>query len=202
MSVTVKQLGLVDYEQVWHAMQQFTQNRDANTVDELWLLQHPPVYTQGQAGKEEHLLKPNSIAVVKSDRGGQITYHGPGQFVAYTLIDIKRRKMGIKRLVNLLETSIINLLNHYAIKATTLCGAPGVYIEKNKIASVGLRIKKGCSYHGIALNVDMDLNPFKAINPCGYQQLKMVQIKDFVDDISIEQVAQQFSEQFILQLNK
>src|SRR5690606_5329214 len=139
----------------------------------LWLLEHPPVYTQGQAGKPEHLLNPNAIPVIQSDRGGQITYHGPGQLVAYLLLDIRRRNMGIRTLVGVLEAILINLLQEYHITAATRCGAPGVYVQDKKIASIGLRVKNGCTYHGIALNVDMDLLPFHDINPCGFAKLEM-----------------------------
>lgn len=196
MTLEIKQLGIQTYSETWQAMQHFTQSRRNETPDQLWLLQHPPVYTQGQAGKKEHLLKPTAIPLVQSDRGGQITYHGPGQLVAYVLMDLKRKKTGIKRLVTQLELSIIELLKAYGINASTRCGAPGVYTAEKKIASIGLRVRKNCSYHGISINVDMDLKPFKNINPCGYASLEMTQIKDFVDDVTINHVEHHYIQHF------
>lgn len=184
----IKQLGIVHYEDVWKQMKRFTVNRDENTVDELWLLQHPPVYTQGQAGKPEHVLNPNSIPIVQSDRGGQVTYHGPGQLVAYLLMDIRRRNLGIRTLVCQLEQVLIKLLKEYEINATTQCGAPGVYVDGKKIASLGLRVKDGCTYHGLALNVNMDLTPFLGINPCGFASMQMTQMSHFKAKVSIEDV--------------
>lgn len=192
-------LGNQPYLATWEKMKDFTVRRTAETMDELWLLEHPSVYTQGQAGKAEHILNRNSIPIVQSDRGGQVTYHGPGQLVAYVLMDIKRRNLGIKTLVGLLEKVLIATLNEYGVPSVVRCGAPGVYIEDKKIASIGLRVKNGCTYHGIALNVDMDLAPFNAINPCGYSQLKMTQLSDFVDNITIPEVADRFTKTFLQQ---
>ncbi|MBL4941063.1 MAG: lipoyl(octanoyl) transferase LipB [Colwellia sp.] len=168
----------MDYSKVWHAMQNFTDNRDEQTLDELWLVEHPPVFTQGQAGKEEHLLMPGDIEVVKVDRGGQVTYHGPGQQVIYFMINLRRRKIGVRQLVTLIENGIVAALNNYHIKAYPKSDAPGVYVDDKKVASLGLRVRKGCSFHGLALNVNMDLSPFLRINPCGYAGLEMIQTCD------------------------
>jgi lipoyl(octanoyl) transferase len=176
--ILVKNFGLVDYEPTWHDMQRFTAERISETPDELWLLEHPPVYTLGLAGKAEHLLHATDIPVINIDRGGQITYHGPGQIVAYLLMDLKRRGYGVREMVSRMEQAIINLLAEYGIHAERMNGAPGVYVGGAKIAALGLRIKHGCSYHGLALNVDMDLSPFSNINPCGYQGMRVTQIKD------------------------
>ncbi|MCX7116569.1 MAG: lipoyl(octanoyl) transferase LipB [Legionellales bacterium] len=184
-------LGMQPYELVWEDMKLFTANRDAHTLDEIWLLEHFPVYTQGQAGKPEHVLKTNNIPIVQSDRGGQITYHGPGQLVAYILVDIQRRHMGVRSLVCQLEQLLIKLLHHFKIPSHTLTGAPGVYVDDQKIASIGLRVKNGRTYHGIALNVTMDLRPFSDINPCGYAKLQMTQMKAFDSQISLAEVSQQ-----------
>lgn len=159
---------------IWQAMQQFTDTRDQSTADEIWLVEHPPVFTQGQAGKSEHLLAPGDIPVVPVDRGGQVTYHGPGQQMLYVLINMKRRKLGVRQLVTALEQCIVMLLKEYQIDAYPKADAPGVYVSEKKICSVGLRIRKGCSFHGLALNVNMDLSPFQRINPCGYAGLEMV----------------------------
>lgn len=174
----IRQLSTMDYRKVWHAMQNFTDNRDEQTLDELWLVEHPPVFTQGQAGKEEHLLMPGDIDVVKVDRGGQVTYHGPGQQVIYFMINLRRRKIGVRQLVTLIENAIVAALNDYDIKAYPKPDAPGVYVDGKKIASLGLRVRKGCSFHGLALNVNMDLSPFLRINPCGYAGLEMIQTCD------------------------
>lgn len=175
----VKRLGVVDYEPTWRAMQAYTAARDAATPDELWLLEHPPVFTLGQAGKPEHLLRDIGVPVVKIDRGGQVTYHGPGQLVAYLLIDLARRKLKVRELVTLMEQAVIDLLRGYGIAGERVAGAPGVYVGGAKIAALGLRVKNGCSYHGLALNVNMDLTPFTAINPCGYSDLAVTQLADF-----------------------
>lgn len=171
----IKSLGLVDYESTWHAMQRFTAERTADTRDEIWLLQHPPTYTQGQAGKPEHLLNPTAIPVVKIDRGGQITYHGPGQIVMYLLLDLRRWKINVRELVRLMERSVISLLADHGITAEGREDAPGVYVGDAKIAALGLKIRNGCCYHGLSFNVDMDLAPFANINPCGYQGLRVTQ---------------------------
>lgn len=160
-------------------MRQFTDQRNENTADELWLVEHPPVYTQGQAGKAEHLLNPGDIPVIQTDRGGQITYHGPGQLVVYPLLNIRRLGCNVRSLVTALESTVIALLQTYAIKATARTDAPGVYVNGKKIASLGLRIRRGFSYHGVSINVNMDLEPFSYIHPCGYQDLQMTQLKDY-----------------------
>ena len=180
--LTFEDLGTVDYESTWSAMNAFTLGRDENQEDECWFLQHNPVFTLGQAGKPEHILNPHQIPVVNTDRGGQVTYHGPGQLVAYLLVDIKRRKIGIRQLVDLIENSIIELLDGYGIVAATRKGAPGVYVDEKKIAALGLRIKQGCSYHGLSLNVDMDLEPFSYINPCGHPGMGVTQLRDFLEE--------------------
>lgn len=185
----VRKLGLVPYLQSFEAMKQYTRERTEASVDELWLLEHPPVYTQGQAGQAKHLLNPGEIPVIQSDRGGQVTYHGPGQLLAYILVDLKRRNLGIRTLVCQLEQLIIKLLQDFNIDAQTRCGAPGVYVAEKKIASLGLRVKNACTYHGLALNVAMDLEPFNRINPCGFEQLQMTQIKDFQADIRMAEVS-------------
>lgn len=190
----IRVLGLQDYTTVWEGMKQFTLTRDDTTPDELWLLEHYPVYTQGQAGKTEHVINPGDIPIVQSDRGGQVTYHGPGQLVVYTLLDIQRLNMGVRTLVTHLEQTLIALLQCYDIQATIQCGAPGVYVDGNKIASIGLRVKQGRTYHGIALNVNMDLTPFNGINPCGYQMLKMAQMSDFTPHPSMDTLSQQLTE--------
>ena len=177
-ALIIRQLNTMDYAQVWHAMKSFTDERDENTLEELWLVEHPPVFTQGQAGKAEHLLMPGDIDVVKVDRGGQVTYHGPGQQVIYFMINLRRRKLGVRKLVTLLEDAIIGALKDFNIDAYAKADAPGVYVDNKKIASLGLRVRKGCSFHGLALNVNMDLAPFLRINPCGYAGLEMVQTAD------------------------
>lgn len=171
-------LGREEYGPVWERMRTFTDTRGPDTPDEIWLVEHPPVFTQGQAGKPEHLLGPGEIPVVQTDRGGQVTYHGPGQLVAYPLLDLRRLKMGVRDLVTALEQTLVSLLASYGIEAYARPDAPGVYVEGAKIASLGLRVRRGCSFHGLALNVAMDLEPFARINPCGYEGLAMVQMAD------------------------
>ena len=188
MMIKVRNLGLKSYTNVWHDMQEFTKNRTSETTDEIWLLEHEPVYTLGQAGKVEHILQTNNIPIVNSDRGGQVTYHGPGQIIAYTMLDLRRLGLNISQLVRLLENTIIKVLNYFQILSTTQSGAPGVYVDDQKIASIGLRVKNNCTYHGLALNVDLDLKPFLSINPCGYKGLKMTQIKNFIPDITCTKV--------------
>ncbi|PTR08446.1 lipoyl(octanoyl) transferase [Nitrosospira sp. Nsp5] len=170
--------GLADYLSTWQAMKDFTASRTENTPDEIWLLQHTPVYTQGIAGKPEHLLHNNGITVIRTDRGGQITYHGPGQIVAYLLLDMRRLKLGVRELVRRMEGAVVDLLRDYRIGAEGRVDAPGVYVDGAKIAALGLKIKNGYCYHGLALNVDMDLSPFAAINPCGYSGLQVTQTRD------------------------
>lgn len=170
----VRQLGLQSYLPIWQAMQDFTDNRSKDTPDELWLVEHQAVFTQGQAGKEEHLLMPGDIPVVKVDRGGQVTYHGPGQQMLYVLLNLKRNNLGVRTLVTALEECVVNTLKDYGIDAYPKADAPGVYVDHKKVCSIGLRIRKGCSFHGLALNVNMDLSPFLRINPCGYAGLEMI----------------------------
>lgn len=177
-TIVVRQLGCVAYEPTWHAMQNFTQTREATSADEIWLLEHPQIYTQGQAGKAEHILAAGDIPVVHVDRGGQVTYHGPGQLVAYILVDVRRRGQGVRDLVSSIENSLIDVLGRYSVTAQARPDAPGVYVANKKIASLGLRIRRGCSFHGLALNVDMDLQPFQRINPCGYAGMQMTQLSD------------------------
>jgi lipoyl(octanoyl) transferase len=179
-------LGRVEYEPTWRAMQAFTAQRSAETPDELWLCEHPPVFTQGLAGKPEHLLMDIGVPVVKIDRGGQITYHGPGQIVCYLLLDLKRRGLSVKGLVNRMEQAVIDLLAQYGIAASRLEGAPGVYVGGAKIAALGLKVKNGCSYHGLSLNVAMDLAPFAAINPCGYAGMAVTQLSHFDPAADVE----------------
>lgn len=176
----VRELGLVEYQTAWQAMQRFTNERLPTTDDEIWLLQHPPVFTQGQAGKAEHLLLPGDIPVVQADRGGQVTYHGPGQLVCYLMLDVRRLGIGVRELVSRIEQSLIDLLASYDVQALAKADAPGVYVNGAKIASLGLRIRNGRSFHGLALNVDMDLEPFRRINPCGYAGLQMTQLADLI----------------------
>jgi len=178
---TLRFLGIQPYEIVWQKMLNFTLNRTPATVDELWILQHEPVFTLGQAGKEEHILNAQNIPIVRSDRGGQVTYHGPGQLVIYLLIDVRRNKFGVRQLVDLIEHSIISVLRLYGVAGETKAGAPGVYVNDKKIAALGLRIKQGCSYHGLSFNIDMDLRPFSYINPCGYAGLESTQLVDLIN---------------------
>ncbi|QSX29192.1 lipoyl(octanoyl) transferase LipB [Shewanella cyperi] len=192
----IRHLGSQDYESVWHAMQQYTDNRNGDSQDELWLVEHPPVFTQGQAGKAEHILNPGDIPVIQVDRGGQVTYHGPGQLVAYPLLDIKRLKIGVRQLVTSIEQSIVDMLARYEVKAYAKADAPGVYVDERKVASLGLRIRKGCSFHGLALNVDMDISPFRRINPCGYAGLEMVQCKQLGGPQTVTEAGEQLIETF------
>jgi lipoyl(octanoyl) transferase len=183
-TLLVRQLGQRDWQPVSDAMHQFTDHRDNNTADEIWLVEHHPVFTQGQAGKAEHLLMPGDIPVAQSDRGGQVTYHGLGQQVMYVLIDVKRRKMGVRELVTALEETVIATLADYDVSARARADAPGVYVGDDKICSLGLRIRKGCSFHGLALNVAMDLAPFLRINPCGYAGMQMTQLSQFQQGVT------------------
>ena len=191
----IRFLGLVEYEPIWRTMQQFTAQRTADTPDEIWVLQHLPTFTQGQAGKPEHLLNAHNIPVIKIDRGGQITYHGPGQVVVYLMLDLRRWKINVRELVRLMEQAVINVLDEFNITAQGRVDAPGVYVNDAKIAALGLKIRNGCCYHGLSLNVDMDTVPFTYINPCGYQGLRVTQIKDFGVDVSIEEIEQRVAQQ-------
>lgn len=188
-SPLIKQLGKQDYQQVWQAMLDFTQSRNNLTPDELWVVEHPPVFTLGRNGKESHILNRSDIPIIKVDRGGQVTYHGPGQLVVYFLLDLHRRKLGIRQLVTLIEDCLVELLAQYQIEAYSDKKAPGVYINKQKIAALGLRVSKGCTTHGLSLNIDMDLSPFQDINPCGYKNLEVTQCKNLGVNDSFPEVA-------------
>jgi lipoyl(octanoyl) transferase len=188
--LTIRRLGRADYEATWKAMQDFTARRGPDTPDEIWLLEHPPVFTLGLAGKREHILQVTDIPIIPIDRGGQVTYHGPGQIVAYLLLDLKRRGYGVRELVNRMEQAIIDLLADYGIEGKRRDKAPGVYVEEKKIAALGLRIKHGMSYHGLALNVDMDLAPFGHINPCGYEGLEVTQLRSLGVAQEVSEVAE------------
>lgn len=187
-NILVRHLGLQPYEPISRAMHEFTDSRDDATPDEIWLVEHLPVFTQGQAGKAEHLLMTGDIPVIQSDRGGQVTYHGPGQQVMYVLLNLKRRKLGVRELVTLLEQTVVNTLAEYGIDAHPRADAPGVYVGEMKICSLGLRIRKGCSFHGLALNINMDLTPFRRINPCGYAGMEMTQVCQWVDSATPDNI--------------
>ena len=193
----VKYFGIAEYEPTWHAMRNFTTRRKADTRDEIWMLQHPPTYTQGQAGLPEHLLNAKHIPVVQIDRGGQITYHGPGQIVAYLLLDLRHWKLNVRQLVRLMEQTVINILAEHDIKSSGREDAPGVYVGDAKIAALGLKIKRGCCYHGLSFNINMDLTPYNFINPCGYKGLHVTQLKDFGIDKSPEQIEQLVAAQLL-----
>jgi len=196
--IKVRSKGLQDYLITWEEMKSFTENRDSDTLDELWTLEHNSVFTQGLSGKPEHLLKATQIPIIQSDRGGQITYHAPGQLIIYCLIDIKRLGIGIKKMVSIIEQSLIEFLSSYDITAHTLKGAPGVYVNDSKIAALGLKVKHGRTYHGLSLNIDMDLSPYKLINPCGYSDLKVTQMRNLTDNIlSIPDIQNKLSEHLI-----
>ena len=198
----IRRLGRVEYEPTWHAMQAFTASRTADTPDELWIVEHPPVYTLGQAGKPEHVLRDVDIPIVRIDRGGQVTYHGPGQVVIYLLLDLGRLKIKVRELVTAIEQAVIDFLGSHGLSAERRSGAPGVYVGPAKIAALGLKIKNGCSYHGLSLNVDMDLSPFAAINPCGYAGLQVVQTRDFNIALTAEEAGEQLSQYLLQQLDK
>ncbi|MCB5160642.1 lipoyl(octanoyl) transferase LipB [Marinomonas algarum] len=200
MSVVCRDLGVIDYNDTWERMKDFTQTRSKADADEIWLLEHPALFTQGQAGKEEHLLAPGDIPVVQVDRGGQVTYHGPGQLVAYVMVDLKRLGIGVRDLVSVLENAVVNTLQENQITAYPKPDAPGVYVNEQKIASLGLRVRRGCSFHGLALNVDMDLTPFNRINPCGYQGLQMVDMKRLNSIVSLSDTKRQLANQLAEQL--
>lgn len=190
-ALIVRNLGLVDYQPTLDAMRHFTAERDEHTPDEIWLLEHPPVFTQGQAGKAEHLLAPGDIPVIQAERGGQVTYHGPGQLVGYLMLDLRRKGLGVRDLVTAMEQSLVDVLACFGVEAAPKADAPGVYVAEAKIASLGLRVRRGCSFHGLALNVDMDLQPYQRINPCGYSGLKMTQLSEWVaKPVAIDDVAQ------------
>ncbi len=198
----IRRLGRVDYEPTWHAMQEFTTTRTPETPDELWVVEHPPVFTLGQAGKPEHLLRDVGIPIVKIDRGGQVTYHGPGQVVIYLLLDLQRLMIKVRELVTAIEQALIDFLAEQGATAGRRTGAPGVYVGDAKIAALGLRIKNGCSYHGLSLNVDMDLSPFAAINPCGYAGLKVTQTRDLGIPLNLAEAGELLCRHLRQQLDK
>lgn len=198
--IIVRRMGQRDYEPVWREMQQFTDQRDADTPDELWLVEHPPVFTQGLAGKPEHVLAAGDIPVIQVDRGGQVTYHGPGQIVAYPMINLRRHGIGVKSLVNGIEQAIIDTVAAYDVEAKRRENAPGVYVDGAKIASLGLRIRKACSFHGLAFNIAMDLEPFARINPCGFMGLEVTQLSALAGGVTFETVQNQLLDHFCKQL--
>ncbi|WP_336274535.1 lipoyl(octanoyl) transferase LipB [Vreelandella indica] len=204
--IKLHHLGRQPYLPVWEAMRSLTDTRDANTLDQFWLVEHDPVFTQGQAGKPEHLLLPGDIPVVHTDRGGQVTYHGPGQVVLYPLLDVRRGKIGVRDLVTALENAVIDVLSSYGVSARARPDAPGVYVVTDageaKIASLGLRIRRGASFHGVALNVDGDLTPFLRINPCGYAGMPMVRLADVASLPSNHQVGEQLAKALAKRLNR
>jgi lipoyl(octanoyl) transferase len=189
MELIVRTLGLQDYVETWQAMKHFVDNRKDDALDEIWLLEHPPVYTQGLNGRAEHIIDAGGIAVVASDRGGQVTYHGPGQLIVYTMIDLQRKRLGVRSLVGALEAATVGVMKQYGLTAESRRNAPGVYIDDAKIASIGLRIRRGCSYHGLSINVGMDLSPFSGIDPCGFCGLRMIQMSDLVGPIAVHEVS-------------
>lgn len=199
--ILVRHLGLQPYEPVSRAMHDFTDTRDETSPDEIWLVEHYPVFTQGQAGKAEHVLVPGDIPVIQSDRGGQVTYHGPGQQVMYVLLDLKRRKLGVRELVTLLENTVVDTLAAYGIQAHPRADAPGVYVGDSKICSLGLRIRRGCSFHGLALNINMDLSPFLRINPCGYAGMEMVQMSQWAESVTPDIIQPVLVSKFLARLN-
>ena len=192
-AILCRDLGVVPYESTWEEMKQFTQTRTKQDQDQIQLLEHPSIFTQGQAGKAEHLLDAGDIPVIQADRGGQVTYHGPGQLIAYIMIDLKRAGIGVRDLVTLIEQSIVDVLSQNGIESYPKPDAPGVYVNEMKVSSLGLRVRRGCSFHGVALNVDMDLGPFLRINPCGYQGLQMIDMKRLQPETSMAQVKVQLA---------
>ena len=198
----VKSLGLVEYQPTWDAMKRFTVDRTGETRDEIWLVRHPPTYTQGLAGKPEHLIGLTDIPVIQIDRGGQITYHGPGQIVAYLLLDLRRWKINVRELVRLMEHAVIDMLAGFGVEARSREDAPGVYVDDAKIASLGLKIKNGCCYHGLSLNVDMDLSPFACINPCGYAGMRVTQCSELGITTPISELQMQLAQNLIIGLQQ
>ncbi|WP_250627439.1 lipoyl(octanoyl) transferase LipB [Pinirhizobacter soli] len=201
LPLNIRRLGRVPYEASWKAMSAFTDNRTEDTPDELWLLEHDPVFTLGQAGKMEHVLAPGDIPVVPVDRGGQVTYHGPGQIVAYPMVDLRRSGVGVRELVNRIEQAIIDTMGHWNIVAERVEGAPGVYVAGAKVAALGLRVRRGCSFHGLAFNVNMDLSPYHRINPCGYKGLEVTQVLDLGGPSSLAEVENTLVEEFCRQFD-
>ncbi|OUR73322.1 octanoyltransferase [Methylophaga sp. 41_12_T18] len=196
----VRDLGLVEFEPICEAMRKFTAERTPDTQDELWLLEHPAVFTMGLNGKDEHVLNTHDIPLVNTDRGGQVTYHGPGQLIAYTLIDLKRNKIGVRDMVTRLENSLIAIMAEQGIAAKSRADAPGVYVDGRKIGALGLRVKRGACYHGLSFNIDMDLTPFSYINPCGYQGLEVIDLKSLGCELTMEQAKQYFVSEFKQQM--
>ncbi|WP_136680392.1 lipoyl(octanoyl) transferase LipB [Neptunomonas sp. XY-337] len=195
--VIIRQLGVEPYEPTWQKMQHFTDQRDESTPDEIWLLEHEPVFTQGQAGKAEHLLNPGDIPVVQVDRGGQVTYHGPGQLVVYLLLNLRRHKFGVRDAVTMMEEAVVETLRSFGIESYAKPDAPGVYVDEQKIASLGLRVRKGCTFHGLALNIDMDMEPFLRINPCGYAGMQMAQLGALVPGVDPQEVRRRMIDYFV-----
>lgn len=198
--LVIRTLGVQPYPDVWEAMKRFTADRDKDTPDELWCLEHPKVFTQGQAGKAEHILAPGDIPVIQVDRGGQVTYHGPGQLVIYLMIDLARAKIGVRVLVDHIEQAIVAALAGLGIESAPRPDAPGVYVGEAKIASLGLRVRRGCSFHGLSLNIDMDMAPFNLINPCGYAGMAMCQVRDFVPGVSVADLSDSLSQNLAVRL--
>ncbi len=199
--VVIRSLGLRDYVQTWQEMRAFTDNRSSHTPSEIWLLEHPPVFTQGQAGKPEHVLDPGAIPVVQSDRGGQVTYHGPGQLIVYLLLDLKAMNKGIRSLVSCMEDAVIRLLANHGVVAVARSDAPGVYVDDKKIAALGLRVRKGYTYHGLALNLDMDLAPYERINPCGHAGQAVTRLKDLGIELDMAQAGRALVDILCRELN-
>ncbi len=199
--VRLRLLGLQEYEPTWRRMQSITESRDAGFADEIWFLQHPPVFTLGMAASPQHVLAPGEIPVVPIDRGGQVTYHGPGQLVVYPLLDLRRHKLGVRDLVTALESAVCDTAAAYGIEAYPRADAPGVYVDGRKLASVGLRIRRGCSFHGLAFNVDMDLEPFARINPCGFEGLEVTQLSALGGPSDVDEVARDFAPHLLRHLN-
>ena len=201
-AVRIRDWGRADYASVWQSMRAFTDERTAQSADEIWRVEHPPVFTLGQAGKPEHVLDAGDIPLVQSDRGGQVTYHGPGQIVIYPLLDLRRHQLGARRLVTLLETSVVAWLADLGIHAAARADAPGVYVDQAKIAALGLRIRRGCSYHGVAVNVAMDLSPYQRINPCGYAGMAVTDLRSLGVECSLEQAFSALTHQIVAGLPK
>lgn len=199
-SLVVRSLGLQEYEPLWRDMQKFTDERDEHTVDEIWFTEHPPVFTLGLNASREHLLAPGDIPVIQVDRGGQVTYHGPGQLMIYPLIDLKRSKLGVRDLVTALEQTVVDVAADLNIEATARPDAPGVYVDSRKLASVGLRVRRGASYHGMALNIDVDLEPFSRINPCGYEGLELTDFRRLGIDETVDQLTARVKKHLLAQL--
>lgn len=198
----VRNLGREDYQLTWSKMVEFTTNRAEDTVDELWVVEHNPVFTQGISGKEENILSNTDIPIIKTDRGGQVTYHGPGQLIIYCLIDLKRKGIGVKKMVSIIENSVVELLNKYRIKSHLKNNAPGVYVDNKKISALGLKVKNGKTYHGLSLNIEMDLTPFMQINPCGYPGLEVTQVADLTDNVKFDIIANELSDILIKNVSR